>query len=75
MSRIFKIMAFQIIVFVEACGDNKPKVLTAEFGELILVESPNYPSPYPINADCQWHIKAYLGYHIELTFIEYDLEL
>ena len=75
MSRMFTIMTLPIIVFVEACGDDKPMLLAAEFGELIHVESPNYPSPYPINADCQWHIKAYRGYHIGLTFIEYDLEL
>ena len=72
---MFTIMTLPIIVYVEPCGNNKPKLLTAEFGELIHVESPNYPSPYPIDADCQWHIKAYPGYNIELTFIEYDLEL
>ena len=75
MSRMFTIMTLPIIVFVEACGDNKPQLLKAEFGELIHIESPDYPSPYPINTDCQWHIKAHFGYHIELTFIEYDLEL
>ena len=47
----------------------------AEFEESLNLESPNYPLPYPNNVDCQWHITADLGYTIELTFIEYDVEV
>ena len=64
-----------MLVFVDACGDNKPRVAKAEFEESLNLESPNYPLPYPNNVDCQWHITADLGYTIELTFIEYDVEV
>lgn len=71
----YTIMTLLIIVFVDACGDNKPRVMGAEFEENSYLESPDYPLPYPNNADCQWHITADPGYHIELTFIEYDVEV
>ena len=75
MTYAYHIMILSIIVFVDACGDNKPRLAGAEFEESLYLESPHYPLPYPNNADCQWHITADLGYRIELTFIEYDVEV
>ena len=75
MSHMAKTTILSIIVFVDACGDNKPRLVGAEFEELLYLESPDYPLPYPNDADCQWHITADPGYHIELTFIEYDVEV
>ena len=71
---MFTILILPIIVKVDACGDNKPILQRAGFGDSIYVQSPNHPLPYPIDADCQWHITAYSGLRIQLTFIEYDVE-
>ena len=75
MSHMLTIMTLSIIVFVDACGDNKPRVMGAEFEELLYLESPDYPLPYPNDADCQWLVTADPGFTIQLTFIEYDVEV
>ena len=38
------------------------------------VLSPNYPAPYDNDADCQWHITVDVGFVIQLTFHEFDVE-
>ena len=72
---MFTLLILPIIVLVDACGDNKPILQRAGFGDSIYVQSPNYPLQYPINADCQWHITAYPGLRIQLTFIDYNVEV
>ena len=75
MSHMLTIMTLSIIVFVDACGDNKPRVRGVEFEENLYLESPDYPLPYPNDADCQWLVTADPGFTIQLTFIEYDVEV
>ena len=54
------------------CGDLKPLTISgSSTGE---IESPNYPSDYPNNADCQWQITVDIGSTINMTFIDFDLE-
>ncbi|CAB3228775.1 unnamed protein product [Arctia plantaginis] len=50
-----------------ACGGT----LTAEEGT---ITSPAYPSPYPINADCEWILSTSPGNTISLTFEQFNLE-
>ena len=56
-----------------ACGELKPMVMAGvtSSGE---ITSPNYPSEYPNNADCQWHINVDFGYVVKLTFLDFVLE-
>ncbi|XP_033110748.1 cubilin-like [Anneissia japonica] len=39
-----------------------------------IIESPNYPNPYPHNSDCTWTIRASQGSKINLTFTNFHLE-
>ena len=56
----------------DPCGGSKPlTVANSPTGELT---SPSYPSPYPNNADCQWHILVDDGFLVLLTFVEFDIE-
>ena len=32
------------------------------------MHSPNWPSSYPDNTECEWEIEVLPGYHIEYTF-------
>ena len=51
---------------------NQPLVITnSATGE---IQSPNYPSKYPNDEDCQWHIQVNLGYVVELTFLDFVIE-
>ena len=38
------------------------------------ITSPNYPSNYPDDADCQWHINVDFGYVVKIKLLEFDLE-
>ena len=60
-----------VVPVVSPCGDFKPLVVDHEItGEVL---SPNYPSPYPNNADCQWHIIVDSGFVVQLTFLEFNI--
>ncbi|KAM4705286.1 LOW QUALITY PROTEIN: cubilin [Rhinophrynus dorsalis] len=39
-----------------------------------IVESLNYPSPYPVNQHCNWTIQATTGNTLNYTFTTFDLE-
>ena len=39
-----------------------------------LVSSPDFPSPYPNDAECVWHIKVSDGMIVMITFIEFEIE-
>uniref|UniRef100_A0A1I8N3F6 Uncharacterized protein n=2 Tax=Musca domestica TaxID=7370 RepID=A0A1I8N3F6_MUSDO len=39
-----------------------------------IIESPNFPEPYPELLDCRWDIKAGLNNHIKLAFSHFSLE-
>ena len=38
------------------------------------ITSPNYPSNYPTNTECSWHIKVELGMAIKLKIHHLDIE-
>lgn len=38
------------------------------------IESPNYPSPYPHNAECEWKIVPPMGNRVFMEFSNLDLE-
>ena len=39
-----------------------------------IIESPNFPDPYPHNRNCTWTIIAPLGNNISATFSHFDVE-
>ena len=38
------------------------------------IQSPNYPSPYPRDVECLWHIKAPEGHRVDLVVNTLDME-
>jgi len=46
-------------------------VLTAHSG---IIESPNFPNPYPRNRDCTWIIQATLGNTVNASFSHFEIE-
>ena len=57
---------------VDPCSNEAAMVIAKPSNRVIF--SPGYPDPYPGNANCTWHIKAYPGYTIQLSFLEFDTE-
>ncbi|XP_071942939.1 cubilin-like isoform X2 [Antedon mediterranea] len=57
--------------FLASYASNCNNVLKRRTG---VIESPNYPNPYPHNVDCVWRIQANLGSTINLTFTNLHLE-
>lgn len=45
--------------------------LTTSRGSII---SPNYPQPYPVNADCEWLIRVSEGSTVSVSVVEIDIE-
>lgn len=39
-----------------------------------VISSPEYPNTYPDQAQCDWNITLPLGYQIEATFLDMDIE-
>ena len=39
-----------------------------------VIESPNFPDPYPHNRNCTWTIKAPKGNNISTTFSHFQVE-
>jgi cubilin len=39
-----------------------------------VIESPNFPNPYPHNRNCSWIISAPPGNKINITFTHFELE-
>lgn len=50
------------------------KTISLKDKETAVVSSPNYPSPYPDNADCFISISYPLDTHPQITFKNFDLE-
>eukprot|EP00094_Tigriopus_californicus_P007480 TCALIF_07202-PA protein Name:"Similar to CUBN Cubilin (Canis familiaris)" AED:0.20 eAED:0.21 QI:0/0.76/0.57/0.97/0.85/0.88/35/0/3998 len=44
------------------------------FGHQGVIESPNFPNPYPHNRNCTWQITAPLGNTVNITFSHFELE-
>ena len=78
INSIFILGHFNVLVPVDPgdttdpCGPDKPSVImNSPIGE---ITSPDYPSDYPNDADCEWHITVDPGFVIRLTFLEFDVE-
>ncbi|KAM4770978.1 scavenger receptor cysteine-rich domain-containing protein DMBT1-like [Rhinophrynus dorsalis] len=39
-----------------------------------VINSPNFPNSYPAQSNCTWDIRTFVGYYIELRFLNFDLE-
>ncbi|XP_029437728.1 complement C1s subcomponent [Rhinatrema bivittatum] len=39
------------------------------------ITSPNYPSPYPENSRCEYHIQLEAGYQVVVTFLPQDFDI
>lgn len=53
------------------CCANCKLVLTATSGSFT---SPCYPEMYPNSQDCKWTIRAPVGFIIQVTFVDFDVE-
>ena len=55
------------------CGSfETPTIMNnSENGQVL---SPNFPSTYPNDAECVWHIKVSDGMVVKITFIEFEIE-
>ncbi|XP_066452071.1 adhesion G-protein coupled receptor G6 isoform X3 [Eleutherodactylus coqui] len=53
------------------CCTNCKLVLTAPSGSF---NSPCYPELYPNSQDCKWTIRAPVGFIIQVTFLDFDVE-
>ena len=51
-----------------------PNVISHNTGDSGTFTSPNYPEPYPNNAECTWTIRGGPGKMITLSFRVFDLE-
>jgi len=63
-----KIIAPKSLPCFSACG----QIYHATQGQ---ITSPGYPADYPHNSICQWEIAVQEGYHIELRFDMFDVQL
>ena len=55
------------VLRVSGCGGT----LGGDAGELT---SPDYPSPYPHQRECVWHIEVRPGSSVQLTITDFDVE-
>ncbi|XP_075059674.1 adhesion G-protein coupled receptor G6 isoform X6 [Mixophyes fleayi] len=53
------------------CCENCKLVLTASSGSFT---SPCYPNQYPNAQDCKWTLRAPVGFIIQVTFVDFDVE-
>ncbi|XP_055944726.1 cubilin-like isoform X2 [Argiope bruennichi] len=58
-------------IFYDATSTGCGGKLTAPRGSIV---SPNYPQPYPYNADCEWLIQVSAGSIISLSIVDIDIE-
>lgn len=61
------IFAFFVIFSIKVCNNE----LVSHRG---VIESPNFPNPYPHNRNCTWQISAPLGNTVNITFSHFELE-
>ena len=75
-SKYYKVFLIICIISVansnDPCGANKPQLLSgSNSGE---ITSPGFPSTYPNDQNCQWHIQAEIGYIVKIIFLAYSAE-
>jgi len=56
----------------DACGNNKPLVITNSTEGFI--QSPNYPENYPSNANCSWLIELIPGTRLQMHIDDVSVE-
>ena len=56
----------------DPCASELPVVLSGSSSGTI--QSPNYPSDYPNDADCNWVVEVGGGVVVELTIVTFDVE-
>ena len=56
----------------DPCGPLKPIALN-NYGSGYII-SPNYPDPYPNEADCQWHISLKANQTLMFKILDFELE-
>ena len=57
---------------LDPCASELPLVLSGSSSGTI--QSPNYPSDYPNDADCNWVVEVGGGVVVELTIVTFDVE-
>ena len=57
---------------LDPCASELPVVLSGSSSGTI--QSPNYPSDYPNDADCNWVVEVGGGVVVELTIVTFDVE-
>ena len=70
LKRLFSAIA-QAHAGVDPCQDVRLLTINKSLpGEIL---SANYPHPYPVEKNCQWHIQALPGHLILLTVLHFDV--
>ncbi|KAM4628268.1 mannan-binding lectin serine protease 1 isoform 2-T2 [Polymixia lowei] len=65
-------MRLPLLMFVSMASANGQLLsLTTKYGSL---QSPNFPEPYPREAELRWNVSVPEGYQIRLYFTHFDLE-
>ncbi|KAM9316751.1 adhesion G-protein coupled receptor G6 [Gastrophryne carolinensis] len=75
MQHVFHVFYFVVYIMcaqhtVLGCSNCKV-VLTAPSGQF---NSPCYPQVYPNTQDCKWRLLAPIGFIIQVTFVDFDVE-
>lgn len=43
-------------------------------GQSGYIQSPNFPSPYDSNSDCEWYIHGPTGHYLTFNFLNFNLQ-
>ncbi|XP_050561143.1 cubilin-like [Spodoptera frugiperda] len=54
------------------CGSNTTELVVP--GHTASLSSPNYPSDYSDNLNCEWVFKSEMGRHLAIKFVDFDIE-
>ena len=68
---MIKVYIFLCFIFQGLC---KNGLVEINGNDTTMVSTPHWPEPYPANTHCQWLVVAEVGYHVIITFLEFDLE-
>ena len=68
MTNCIIIYALDIHMYCAVCGQDK-------VGETGVIESPNYPNPYPHSRNCEWRITVENGRQVLLNVTAFDIEV
>ncbi|XP_075972498.1 cubilin homolog [Anticarsia gemmatalis] len=54
------------------CGFNQTNLVLPS--QIFNITTPNYPTPYKGNLNCEWIYRAPVGRHLSLSFADFDIE-